>query len=76
MLGDPLLCAAPLHCTSAKCCLFGATSFGVFGDYSLATPYTTLRLNAACFGTTSVGVLGEPLMCYPLHYTQDKCCLF
>ena len=32
--------------------------------FTVLTPYTTPRLNAACFGTMSVGVLGEPLLCY------------
>ena len=61
-----LYCAAPLHYTYVKCCLFWCDErLRVRRPFTVLPPYTTPTLNAACFGAMSVDVLGDPLLCYP-----------
>ena len=65
VLGDPLLCC-PLKCAWDKCCLVWCDGGGLpVQPFTVLTPYTAPRFNAACFGAMGVGFLGDAFLCYP-----------
>ena len=47
-----LYCATPSYTTVGR-------------PFTVLSPHSAPRLNAACFGAMSVGVLGDPSLCYP-----------